>query len=280
MTAITTVVKDQFATATWGNSVRDGINNAVQGGAAIIHLATTPTGSTNELRWSTVHQCMMRWSGTQWVFADGFPSYFAPVCTDLIGAVSTSDFIVSAVSLGTTSVVASVALHQGVMSFTTGASTNSGTVCQTATGGLIPVAGLRFMGVFNVNMVPGDHTFRIGMHDTSTSADATDGCYLEVVGTTATFKTSQGGSRTGNGTTATLVSSTWYTTHIIIVTATTARCIVLKDDGTVVLDVTNVANVPAGAQYFGAGMIGTKAANSGGVLLGYMDYFGVGYSPV
>lgn len=281
MTQIPILVDGQLSSVSaWANPVANAINKSVLGGDMIIELALTPAGTqANELRWSTVHQAMMRWTGTQWRFADGAPAYMEGF--DYIGFSSSNVALASGTAALTTTAGVGTG-HPGVILISSSASANSGDVMAgngDAFSGANP--GLRYRGVF---MVPASGfvagaTHRIGLHDATTSADAVDGCYLEVVNATASFKTAAASTRTTNATTATLIAGTWYTVHVWFLTTTTARCVVINDAGTVMLDVTNVANVPTNAQFFRPCHL---SFNSGTAALALcnVDYMGAGYAPI
>lgn len=299
-TTVTSLVSGNTITQAWVQAVYNDIvaaDNAVSAGSPIIELATTPAGTTNQLRWSTVHQTLMKWTGTQWIFAGGTPSYFDGGCTHLhtgftstdpggatwgAGLVIDANFraIKTTATLNSCRIVqgAPAVGHQGVLNIgggTAGAA-NSGVGLITGQIGNSGDPGLRFRGVFQIVNPSATTTCRVGFLNTITSADATNGAYLEVNNVTATFKTSQASTRTSNATTATLVANTWYTVHIWFVTSSSARCIILKDDGTVVLDVTNSANVPSISQLFGAGCVATNSAILASTDYMSVDWLGVG----
>ena len=262
------------------NIVANATNRFMSGGQAIIELATTPAGDmVNDIRWSTVHQTAMRWTGTQWVFADGVPGYLEG--TDLISLNGwTASLLVSGTSVQTINL--SNGLHQGVQQISSSVSANSGARLESILDAFVGgTAGLRYRGVF---MIPtsgavagGLH--RIGFGDTNSSGDSADGMYLEIVNLTASFKTANSSTRTTNATTAVLVANTWYTVHIWSLTTTTARCVVVNDAGTVVLDVTNTTNLPASTVQFAAKHV-TVNTGVAALLMCYVDYIGAGYAPV
>lgn len=267
------------STAQWDVSA-NAINKSVLGGDTIIELATTPAGTqTNEIRWSNVHQALVRWTGTQWVFIDGAPAYFekydfgqTQVAGDLFGPFT------AAVG-GLTSIAATAAPHFSVATMSTSASANAATNIRTpsitATPGGQP--GLRFRSVMSFKLAVATTVSRVGFHDGTTSTAPVDGAWLDVVAGVASFKTSQASTVTTHATTLALVADRWYTIHIWFTTATACRCIVVRDDGTIDLDVTNTTNVPSSAQFFAANALCYNTA-AGAVVAHTFDWMGYGYA--
>lgn len=284
---VATVTDTTIADAAWANSVANDVNTlaaAGLGSSAIIELATTPVDPTNQQRWSSVHSSMMRYTGTQWVFANPncLPTSWDcheqgitnnTMCGPFLALLSSGSNLAPATG--------QPANHPGVISITCGVTANTVSGLRTlvtATGG--GVAGLRFRAVVAFFQPNSTCIVRVGMHDCTSSADAVDGAYVEFSSATGliSFKTATASTRTTNATTLTNVSGTWYTIHIWFVTATTARCIMIKDDGTVVLDVTNSANVPGSGNYFGANIIAHNTSTTGGYIA-TVDWMGFGYVP-
>jgi hypothetical protein len=296
MTVANVSLGDGGTPAQW-NGVGAYINNLIAGGGAIIENQTTPAGTdVNELRWSTTHQCMMKWSGTQWIAQD-FP-YFAGECTDLncgfaaptdpagqswaTGLVVAANYRAIKATAGALSARIQpgtpVAGHQGVLLLGSGATAqaNGGAglmLGSTAQGGQ---AGLRFRCEFMLPSIVSTITQRIGFIDTVTSADCTDGAYLEIVNGVATFKTSAASTRTSAGSPPTLTATTWYTLHVIFTDVSHARCILVTDAGVATIDVTNAANVPSISQLFGAGAIATNSAATNSIDHLALDWIGTG----
>jgi hypothetical protein len=125
------------------------------------------------------------------------------------------------------------------------------------------------------------NSVRVGFHDTANSADATDGAYFEVIGSTLACKTALGGTRTQAATTLTAVVNTVYTMDIDVTdTANAARFRVYENlNTTPVLDETINTTIPSTfARVFGAGFVGT---NSGTVAadIGILYELGIGTGP-
>lgn len=107
-------------------------------------------------------------------------------------------------------------------------------------------------------------TVRLGFHDTNTSADAADGAYFEIVGSTCSAKTASNSVRTTHATTITLALDTPYTFDIEVnAAATEARFRVWGGNNyaTALMDVTITTNIPnTSARAFGAGIVATEAS--------------------
>ena len=108
-----------------------------------------------------------------------------------------------------------------------------------------------------------DRTVRIGYLDTTTNADATDGAYFEIIGSTCSAKTASNSTRTTNATTLTLSLDVAYTFDIEVNAAgTEVRYRVYAGTSeTAVLDVTNTTNIPStNVRTFGSGIVATEAS--------------------
>lgn len=106
---------------------------------------------------------------------------------------------------------------------------------------------------------------RLGFHDTSTSADATDGAYFELNGAVCSAKTANNSTRTTNATTVTLTLNTFYTFDIEANAAgTSVRFRVYEGlNATPILDVTNTTNIPTAAgREFGVGCVATESTTT------------------
>jgi hypothetical protein len=220
---------------------------------------------------STFHRALMWWNGTLWRFDAGKPGYYSA---------SYNNQSLAGGSL--TSVVSTVAGHTLVVQAASIAVANSG-FRQTAFT-YEGRAGIRFRMMFKLhNTIGAPRIIRAGFLDTLDHTDATDGIYLEINGETASFKTAQGGTRTTHGTTVVLAAASYYILHIVQISATAARCVIVREsDGVIVLDVTNGANVPSGSQQFLNGYNATRGDGVAAVLIEVDEILGLnsGYHPV
>jgi hypothetical protein len=187
-------------------------------------------------------------------------------------------FAGSAISTGTTNVnpAAYDAAHPGTVLLRTSTTANSGYRWMSQTN-LRGGKGLRFVGI--VRMPPAINastTIRMGLLDSTTSADAVDGAYIEVVNTTLSCKTANNSTRTTAGTALTVAANDWRTVSIEYLTDTSVQFVVYDDSGTVLLDQTISTNVPnTDARVFVAGAIATNSGTTALDLV-LIDYMGVG----
>lgn len=257
---------------------------------AIIELSTTAFGATavGQLCLSTVHQAMMRWTGTQWIFAEGPPRYLSG--SDMLGsAVGTAGLdgglgvtVISSGNYNFDTTVLNVG-HAGILQLLSSASANTGArvdgVNSAICGG---IPGMRFRCVFRLpaaGFVAG-HTTRIGMTTTSGTGAPTDGVFWEIINGAGQLKFVSASSSTVVASQS-FTADTWYTTHIWYTAAGTVRVILLKDDGTVVYDATTTdANVPGTARALRP--VTVQAFNSGTAALTLLlvDWVGAGYAPL
>lgn len=106
---------------------------------------------------------------------------------------------------------------------------------------------------------------RIGYHDTTTSADATDGAYFEINAGLCTAKTANNNTRTTNATDITLSINVDYTFDIEVNAAgTEVRFRIYSGTNeTPIFDVTNTTNIPTtSARGFGSGIVATESTTT------------------
>lgn len=121
-------------------------------------------------------------------------------------------------------------------------------------------------------------TLRAGFHDSTSSADAVDGVYFELSGTTLSAKTSNNSVRTTNATTYTVADANFYTLEIDVNAAgTEARYRVWANTNeTAVMDVTNTTNIPSASTRACTPCVNWTKATAGTVNIGLLLYMGVG----
>lgn len=125
-------------------------------------------------------------------------------------------------------------------------------------------------------------TVRMGMLDTTTSGDSTDGAYFEVLADIVSAKTANNSTRTTNPTTYTLSLNTTYTFDIEVeANGASARFRIYDTNNpTPVYDETNTTNIPTTtARSFGVGIVATEVSTTAsdiGVLyrMGYGNVAG------
>lgn len=217
------------------------------GDAEVYEFASTPVGILEALRWSTAHTKMMRWNGTQWIFAEGPPANRA--ATSLGGLPSGTTWFAVTPTVG----------HLFPVEFrNVNAVANSGGR-QYHGFSMAPMVGLRFRLQFRLPTSIPTRTVRAGWHDSADHNDAVDGMYFEIIDLTASFKTSQGSTRTTHGTTGLLTAGVWYVMHVIQTSSTTARGIIVSEAGTFIMDVTIPTNVPSVTQLIAGSMNVTRS---------------------
>ncbi|MDQ7745468.1 hypothetical protein [Hydrogenophaga pseudoflava] len=122
-------------------------------------------------------------------------------------------------------------------------------------------------------------TVRTGFHDTNTNADAVDGAYFEISGSTCSAKTANNSTRTTHATTITLSLDVAYTFDIEVnAAASEARFRVWAGNNydAAVMDVTITTNIPStSARTFGAGIVATEASTTA-MDIGVLYSLGVG----
>lgn len=274
---------DASSALTWADVVANAVNRALLGGnEGLIELSTTAANASQngEMRWSPVHQALMRWTGTQWIFAGGPPTYFekydfgqAQAAADLIGP-----FTVVAGSLLS---AVPVVPHYTIATHATSAVANTAQTIRSPNIAYLPggQAGLRFRAVMAFKLAASTVVSRVGFHDGTTSTLPVDGAWLDVVNGVASFRTSQASTVSTHGNTVALVADRWYTIHIWFVTATSVRCLMVRDDGTIDMDNTLATNVPGSAQFFAASALQYNTA-AAAVTAHTFDWMGYGFQAV
>lgn len=177
------------------------------------------------------------------------------------------------ISSGTQSKTAATANHPGILRCTSSATANSGCRWMTDVVSYLFGGGERAEFIFNITTLT-NGTFRFGFLDTTTSADAVDGGYIEVLSTgAATCKTSNNSTRTTSATIATLSTGTWYHGKVSVdATAANVTCEIFDDTGNSLGSQTNSANIPTAAgREFGHGFLATNSGTAATALLD-MDY--------
>jgi hypothetical protein len=211
------------------------------------------------------------------------PAYY----TDLLGPSGAATleahipWDVSLISSGTQAKIAGVANHPGVLRFSSSTSANSGGIIAMDNTAFLLAGGEVAEFIFQHKVASGTNTtIRMGFLDTTTSADVTDGAYIEIASGSlnATCKTANNGTRTTSSTIATLSIDTWYRAQIRVnADATSVTCEIFNDSGTSLGSQANSANIPtATGRETGMGLIYTNAGTSA-VLGVWIDWIAVWY---
>ena len=173
------------------------------------------------------------------------------------------------------------ATHPGCISITSSTTANSGAVIATGNNQILLGGGEQFDCTFKTPAAFTSITARIGFHDCTSSADAADGCYIEIPTTgLAVGKTATAGTRTTSATIATLAVNTWYHGRVKLNAAATGVDITIFDDTGTQLGTANITtNIPtAAARETGAGYILTNAGTVA-TISGIIDYMSFGQAP-
>lgn len=181
------------------------------------------------------------------------------------------------ISSGTQGKTGGPANHPGILRTTSSTTANSGGYCLTDTTAFLIGGGEISVHIFQIVTLT-NSTIRIGFLDTTTSADSTDGVYIEIPSTGAAVgKTASNGTRTTSSTIATLNTATWYRAVIgVNFDATNCWFGIYSESGTLLGSQTISTNIPTGAgRQCGHGFVAT---NSGTTAVGLtdMDYMAVG----
>lgn len=196
------------------------------------------------------------------------------------GTGAVSPWAGTAISSGTQSPIDGIAKHPGIWRYACSTTANSGysTTLSGYLTGILISGGERSTIIFGTTGTMSGVTRRMGYHDCSTSADATDGIYFEIVDGVIVGKTSAASVRSQTGTSYTLANSTWYRAEIIVSDNATSVTFNLYADNTdtVLWTATLDTNLPIGATNTTRhGDIctssGTTALQIG--LLDYMDMY-------
>lgn len=168
--------------------------------------------------------------------------------------------------------------HPGVILLRSSATANSGySYLTTAT--FLLGGGEQFDAVVWMPAALTNNTLRAGYLDTTTSADAVDGVYVEIPATgAAVCKTSNNSTRTTSPTVATLAASTWYHVRVSVASTASATCAIYGDTGTLLGSQTVTSNIPTAAgRETGAGIVGTNSGTTASDLYA-VDMMSFGYS--
>lgn len=172
--------------------------------------------------------------------------------------------------------------HLGNAVIASSTSANSGYRYIIETQGIRNQQGLTFFSSFSLlsNSDARDRVIRLGFIDQSTSTTPTMGAYLEITGFGAVFKT-VASSVTTSSSSATLSSSTiaagiFYNILIEFLTTTSVKCKLVRDNGTVELEVTHTTNIPLTSDRFGCGIVAFIVTAGSAHQICAIDYMGFG----
>ena len=157
---------------------------------------------------------------------------------------------------------------------------NSGWKYQTDITQFLIGGGEVFDIVFRTPSALTNTTYRFGLLDTVTSADAVDGAYFEVSATGAAVgKTSSNSTRSTTATIATLVVSTWYHARAVVNTgATQVDFTIYSEAGAQLGTASLTTNIPTVAgRETGSGFVGTNAGTTASDVAN-LDYMAITFT--
>lgn len=151
-----------------------------------------------------------------------------------------------------------------------------------AFGGFRVYSNLTFYGVFKlINQSDArDRVIRIGFHNATNHVAPAHGCFLEILGSTAYFKTRSSSVETSSSgvslISGSLVGGKFYKVLIEFISTTSVNCKLVDNSGNVVLNVNHTTNIPTTGQRFGCGLTATITTAGSSHQIMTIDYMGVG----
>jgi hypothetical protein len=203
--------------------------------------------------------------------ADGTPARPVGIfcemdCLTYYAAGIIDPWVVSAISGGLISTYDGTPNHPGQYQLLAGGGANSGSRIRTDANSILISGGESADFIIRPGILSGT-TIRAGFLDTFTSADATDGCYIEMaqvggVNGVIVGKTASNSVRSTTATNLTLVTNTWYRLRVAVNAAAnlvTFTC--FSEAGAVLWTDTLAANIPTAAgRETGHGIVATNSA--------------------
>jgi hypothetical protein len=211
--------------------------------------------------------------------ADGTPAWPTSlrIFCDFLGTSSNNHqpFTTAAIASGTSSLITGTSQHPGILRLSSMAGANRGYLVRTKEDALL-VAGSELATFIFRPQTLADSTIRLGLLDTISANDATDGCYLEMstvggVPGTLLGKSAAAAARTSTVTSFVLTTDSWYKATVAINTAADLVTFSLYSEAGALLwsDTVN-ANIPTAAgQECGFGI---TAVSTGAVAIVDLDF--------
>lgn len=183
-------------------------------------------------------------------------------------------------SSGVNTPIAALSNHPGVLRWTSSVTPNSGGAVRLRQESIL-LAGHESCDLIFRPQVLAGATIRFGFLDTITSADAVDGCYIEmtqVAGVDGTIvgKTSSNSVRSTTGTSLLLVTNTWYRLRVVVNSnATQVNFFCFDEAGNLLWTDNLTTNIPtAASRETGNGVIATNSGSSA-VIITDIDYMSI-----
>jgi hypothetical protein len=135
--------------------------------------------------------------------------------------------------------------HPGLARLRSSTNANSGVWLGTGTNQVLLGGGEVYEAILYLDTLSGS-TFRVGFHNSTSNADAADGCYVEVDSSgVATGKTANNSTRSSTGTTYTLSAATFYRIRIVVTSTSSVTFYIYNDSGTLLWSDTLTTNIPS-----------------------------------
>ncbi len=156
----------------------------------------------------------------------------------------------------------------GILRLTSSTTANSGVAMRGQSTPIILKGNEVFTEIINP-LAFTNTTHRAGLHDSTSSTDATNGVYFEFNGSGAiVLKTANNGTRTTSATIATLTAGTWYKLRITVNSNATSVLGELFDaSGVLIASVTQTTNIPTTARLLNICSITTNSGTTATALL-------------
>lgn len=197
-------------------------------------------------------------------------------CMNYTSLTTFLEFFNSATGSGTATNF-SLSNHPGVFALSSSATANSGRSVTTSTSTVL-VAGGETIDVILRPQVLAGTTIRLGLIDTTTISDCSDGAYFEMaqvggVDGVIVGKTASNSARSTTATNFTLTTNTWYRFKVVVNSnATRVDFYLYSEAGALLWTDSLTTNIPTGASRdTGVGLVATHAPTSA-VLLCDLDY--------
>jgi hypothetical protein len=168
------------------------------------------------------------------------------------------------------------AQHPGVCKVTSSTTANSGAYIGSESTHIL-IAGGEVVEIVFLLETTTNTTVRMGLLDSTTSADAVDGAYIEIPASTSpTCKTANNSTRTTSATIATIATNTWYLARVEVnAAATSVTCSLYSDAGNLLGSQTNSTNIPtANGRETAVRVIGTNSGTTATDVI-HLDYLAI-----
>ena len=199
--------------------------------------------------------------------------------TDFLGNSGTTaapPFVMAAVASGGNGSGTIDENHPGVVQYRATANANSGYNTATNAASMLLGGGEKFIAIAKILATATTvNTVLVGFYDTATITAPTDGCWIEVVDTTATGYCKNNDGPTATATTYTITLGAWYVYEVSLNSTASMATFTIRSTqaGAALWTSTVAANIPTGAgRLVGAGVLATNSQSSGTINLLDLDY--------